>query len=64
MLPGSLSTDLSPEEIQKKLHELLQENLELKGNICSFFFQTMCFLNNDFFSMYNIDILINTVGDN
>jgi hypothetical protein len=31
-VPGSLPTDLSPEEIQRKLQELLQENLELKGN--------------------------------
>jgi ribosomal protein L29 len=27
-----ITTDLSPEEIQKRLHELLQENLELKGS--------------------------------
>ncbi|KAJ9577382.1 hypothetical protein L9F63_006062, partial [Diploptera punctata] len=33
MVPGSLSSDLSPEEIQKKLHELLQENLELKETL-------------------------------
>jgi hypothetical protein len=31
-VPASLPTDLSPEEIQRKLHELLQENLELKGS--------------------------------
>jgi hypothetical protein len=30
---GSLPADLSPEEIQRKLHELLQENLELKGSL-------------------------------
>lgn len=32
-IPGSLPTDLSPEEIQRKLHEVLQENLQLKETL-------------------------------
>ena len=28
-----LTLNMSPEEIQKRLHDLLQENLELKGNL-------------------------------
>jgi hypothetical protein len=31
-VPGTLPTDLSPEEIQKRLHDVLQENLQLKGS--------------------------------
>ncbi|XP_021932009.1 optineurin isoform X2 [Zootermopsis nevadensis] len=33
-VPGVPPTDLSPEEIQRKLHELLQENLKLKDTLC------------------------------
>ncbi|XP_068083261.1 optineurin isoform X2 [Anabrus simplex] len=32
-LPGSMPSDLSPEEIQRKLRELLQENVELKETL-------------------------------
>jgi len=32
-VPGSLPTDLSPEEIQKRLHDVLQENLQLKETL-------------------------------
>ncbi|XP_069682228.1 optineurin-like isoform X2 [Periplaneta americana] len=33
IMVGSIPADLSPEEIQRKLHEVLQENLELKETL-------------------------------